>query len=103
MSLTVAKLAAERRSFTWHYDGEDVAITYRPSTLTFQMLESEIFDGLHAQLVTIDILDDEGKPIALDADALRSVLPLPVARAIVKAIWDDAGPDPTTAGASGAS
>ena len=104
MSLTIAKLAAERRSFTWHYDGEDVAITYRPAVLTLHWIqEGGPYEAMASAIVTIDIIDGDGKPIALDVETLKATIPFPVCRKINQAIWEDASLDPTTAETSGVS
>ena len=104
MSMTVARLAAEKRTFTWHYLGEDVEITYRPGVLTLHWLtEGGPCEGLSAAVVAMDILDAEGKPIALDVETLKATIPFPLCRIINQAIWEDASLDPTTAETSGAS
>jgi hypothetical protein len=103
MGLTIARLAAETRSFTWHYLGEEVPITYRPGVLTIAWDEQDVHVALAETLVSIDITNGKGKPIATDADSLRSYLPVPIMRTIAKAIYQDAGLDPTTAETSDAS
>ena len=103
MGLTVAKLAAETRSFTWHYAGEDVPITYRPGVLTLAWDEQDVNVALAQALVSIDIVNGSGKPIKTDADTLIKTLTVPIMRTIARAIYADAGVDPTTAETSGAS
>lgn len=103
MGLTVAKLVAETRSFVWKYAGEDVPITYRPGVLTLAWDEQDVHVALAATLVSLDITNGSGKPIGLDAETLGKTLPVPIMRTIAKAIYTDAGVDPTTAGTSGAS
>lgn len=102
MSLTVAQLAAETRSFVWHYI-EDIAVTYRPGVLTLAWNALEVKDALAATLVALDVLDDKGEPIALDAATLGRTLPVPVMRKLAQAIYDDSALDPTPAGTSGGS
>ena len=103
MGLTVAKLAAETRSFTWRYAGEEVPITYRPGVLTLAWDEQDVHVALAQTLVSIDITNGKGKPIELDADTLVKTLPVPIMRTIARAIYADAGVDPTTAEISVAS
>lgn len=101
MGLTVAKLVAETRSFTWHYLGEDVPITYRPGVLTVAWNEQDVHLALADTLISIDITNGSGKPIKVDPETLRKTLPIPIMRKIASAIYNDAGVDPTTAGTSG--
>lgn len=103
MGLSVAKLVAETRSFTWHYLGEDVPITYRPGVLTLAWDEQDVHVALSQALVAIDITNGSGKPIKTDADTLLKTLTVPIMRTIAKAIYVDAGLDPTTAETSAAS
>jgi hypothetical protein len=103
MALTVARLAAETRSFVWKYMGEDVPITYKPGVLTLAWDDQDVHVALAETLVSIDIIDGKGKPIALDADTLVKTLTIPIMRTIAKAIYADAGLDPTTAEISVAS
>ena len=103
MGLTIAKLAAETRTFTWHYLGEDVQITYRPGVLTLAWANgTPVQVALSEALVSIDILDAEGKPIATDVETLSATIPVPVMTKINQAIYDDAAVDPTTAETSAA-
>src|SRR5512140_1132923 len=102
MGLTIAKLAAETRSFIWRYLDEDVAITYRPGVLTLAWANgTPVQVALSQTLVSIDVLDEKGKPIATDVDTLSATIPVPVMTKINQAIHDDAGVDPTTPPDSG--
>jgi hypothetical protein len=103
MSLTVAALAAETRSFVWKCLGEDVPITYKPGALTHSWLVDSPSAALAACIVTLDILNGNGKPIKLDTETLERTLSVHVLREINQAIWDDSAVDPTKAGSSGAS
>ena len=101
MPLTIARLAAETRTFTWHFLGEDVGITYRPNVLTYDWLTTVPHVALAATIVSLDVIGANGKPIALDEDSLRTTLSMNVLREINQAIWDDSRVDPTTAETSG--
>lgn len=103
MGLTIAKLVAEKRTFTWTYLGEDIPITYRPGVLTLAWDEQDVHVALSQTIVSIDITNGTGKPIKTDADTLVQYLPIPVMKAIAKAIYVDAGLDPTTAETSAGS
>jgi hypothetical protein len=104
MPLTLERLVAGTRTFTWHFLGEDVEVTYRPGVLTYAWLfDGTPHDSLAAAAVSLDITGANGKPIKLDADSLRETLPVHVLRTINQAIWDDARVDPTTAETSGGS
>ena len=103
MGLTIARLAAETRSFVWKCMGEDVAITYRPNALTHAWLSPSEgpAQSLAGCIVALDILDDKGKPIPLDAKSLGETLGTPILRSINQAIWDDSAVDPTKEPSSG--
>jgi len=103
MSLTIAALAAETRSFVWKCLGEDVPITYKPNALTHSWLVDSPDEALAACIVSLDILNGSGKPIKLDAETLGKTLSVHVIREINQAIWDDSAVDPTKAGSSGTS
>ena len=103
MGLTVAKLAAETRSFVWKHLGEDVPITYRPGVLTLAWDEQDVNVALSQAIVSIDITNGSGKPIKTDPETLIKTLPVPIMRTIAKAIYTDAGVDPTTAETSAGS
>jgi len=104
MGLTVAKLTAETRSFTWHYLDEEVPVTYKPGVLTVTWANGlPVAQALAQALVSIDITNGDGKPIALDEDTLNATLTQPVMQKIAQAIYDDATVDPTTAETSDAS
>lgn len=102
MGLTVAKLAAQERYFTWHYLGEDVLIRYKPGVLTLAWDEQDVHVALSQTLVSIDITNGAGKPIKTDADTLVKTLTVPTMRIIARAIYEDAGVGPTTAETSDA-
>ena len=101
MGLTIARLAAETRSFTWKVLGEDVAVTYRPGVLTWEWDEQPTHEALAATLISIDITNGTGKPIGVTAASLRKHLPWPFMVRLAKAIYADSSLDPTTAETSG--
>jgi hypothetical protein len=103
MGLTIARLAAETRTFTWKCLGEEVPITYKPSALTHAWLADFPNVALAACVISLDILNGNGKPIKLDAETLGQTLSVHILREINQAIWDDSAVDPTTAETSGAS
>jgi hypothetical protein len=103
MGLTIARLAAEERSFTWKYLDEDVPITYRPGVLTLAWDEQDVHVALSQALVSIDITNGNGKPIKTDAETLKALLPVATMRTIAKAIYQDSALDPTTAETSAGS
>ncbi len=102
MPLTVAKLIAEERPFTWHYLGEDVAVVYRPGVLTVAWDEQALPKALAQALVSIEVIGGDGAQIEPTEEVLEQTLPVPAMRHLAKAIYADASVDPTTAGTSGA-
>ena len=102
MGLSIATLAAETRSFTWQTHGEDVAVTYRPGVLTLAWDAQDVHVALAQTLVSLDVTNEDGTPIGLDADSLVAVLPVPIMRKLAQAIYRDSTVDPTTAETSDA-
>jgi hypothetical protein len=103
MGLTIARLAAETRTFTWKVLDEDVAVTYRPGVLTLAWDEQDVHVALAEALVSVDITNGKGKPIHTDAETLKQYLPVPFMRNLAKAIYQDSTLDPTTAETSAGS
>lgn len=101
MPLSIAKLTAETRTFTWKVIGEDVPVTYRPGVLTLAWDEQDVHVALAETLVSLDVTNGTGKPIKLDAESLKKYLPVPFMRKLAKAIYQDSTLDPTTAETSG--
>lgn len=92
MSLTLADLAADRRTIPVKYFDHEAELTYRPSLYT-----GEMFSRLNvmptaqfiAELVEKwDVLGDDGEPLALDADVV-STLPIGFLRVVADSIIED--------------
>lgn len=107
MPLTLAALAAATRTVTFEYLGEQIHVTYRLAAQTIENEQADLQDRLAAQLVSWDVLDDDGKPYPTDAESLKHfpapIFLLRVAQEITRDVWATMRVDPTPAGTSGAS
>jgi len=111
----LSHLCETERTVTVRFEDteETLTVSYRPmgfTPLTEERLQEcqeqgRIGRGLVSLLLDClvgwDLLDDKGKPLAIDNDTLQS-LPLNLLARIVSAIGEDMRPNPQSAGSFGA-
>jgi hypothetical protein len=109
--MKLSNVTSERKKLTCHFTeryGDDLHLVYIPGMLTPEV-EDELQESLEApgsgrfvceflaKLVEDwDLVDDDGTPIALDADGLR-VVPIPFLGDVLAEIRKDMNPGEETA------
>ena len=110
MSIRVSNLSRNTRETTVTYDGETAAVTYRPGSVTPNMLDEMQANKENAgALVNLirrcvsqwDVLQDDGKQMPPDSPAVGD-LPVAFLNAVLTAVFEDMRPNPTTGGTSAA-
>lgn len=110
MPIRVSNLAKNVRETTVSYEGETAAVTYKPGSVTPNMLDEMQANKENAgALVKLirrcvsqwDVLKDDGKQLAPDDPAVGD-LPVSFLNAVLTAIFEDMRPNPSTSGTSAA-
>jgi hypothetical protein len=110
MPIRVSNLAKNVRETTVAYEGETAAVSYKPGSVTPNMLdEMQAHKEDAGALVSLirrcvaewDVLQDDGKPLPTDAPAVGD-LPVAFLNAVLTAVFEDMRPNPSTGGTSAA-
>jgi hypothetical protein len=81
MPISLSHMKNDKRTLTVHYFGDECNVTYRPSALTpvteNALRDAEdnttLIDTLAEMIVAWDVLDEEGKPLPIEADVLNQL------------------------------
>ncbi len=107
MPISIAALAANRRTVNIDFDGDTLKVVYRPSAINAAQEHRELEDKavgkyvlsiihtLTETIVSWDLLGDDGQPLPLTEDALKP-LGIDILSKISSAIIADALPNRTT-------
>ncbi len=107
MPISISALTANRRTVNIDFSGETLKVTYRPSAINAAQEERELADretGHHVMsiirtlienIVSWDLLGEDGQPLPLTEDALKP-LGIDVLQTISNSIVRDALPNRTT-------
>lgn len=103
MALKISNLAADERTVSFVYAGEDVTIVYRPSKFTPSIAaaaegvaEQEVIERLVGRLADMlvrwDVLDDDGSELPTSEDVIRE-LPFRFLNTIIMRVAEDSRPE----------
>lgn len=103
MPIKLSKIGAKTRKTTATYDGDEVALTYRPGAFTPRVearlseaqeegrVSQEVAAVLADVLVSWDVLDEDGKPLKPTAELLMD-FPIDFLVGVTEAIGEDMRP-----------
>jgi len=109
--ISIAALAANRRTVKVDFNGETLTLTYRPSVINAKQEARELEEraaGQHVQsmanslaeiIESWDVVDDKGKPVPVSVELL-STFGLDVLQKMTREIIGDLLPNRTTAPSS---